>query len=142
MRLRKTDVIRSVDPKSGNPIGSYFSISSTESQMVYAYKIREGKAIDDNQYLFRKRLITICPTEKIKASNSTLNQIEQNLNTVKIRMSSREGQRIVQSFNVNKQMLYRFYTNNNHVYITFSDILYMNENKIPRIILLNVRRLS
>lgn len=142
MRLRKTDVIRSVDPKSGNPIGGYFSISSTESQIVYAYKIREGKTIDDNQYLFRKRLITICPTEKVKASNSTLDQIEQNLNTVKIKMSSREGQRIAQSFNVNKQMLYRFYTNNNHVYVTFSDILYVNSGKVPHIVLLNVRKLS
>ena len=142
MRLRKTDVIRSVDPKSGNPIGSYFSISSTESQMVYAYKIREGKIIDDNQYLFRKSNITICPTEKIKVSNSTLDQIEQNLNAVKIRMSSKEGQRIVQSFNMNKHMLYRFYTNNNHVYVTFSGILHINDGKIPHIVLLNVRKLS
>lgn len=141
MRLRKTDVIRSVDPKSGNPIGSYFSISSTESQVVYAYKIRDGKIVDDNQYLFRKLNITICPTEKIKASNSTLDQIKQNLNTVKVKMTSREGQRIVQSFNVNKQMLYRFYTNNNHVYVTFSDILF-KKGRTHYIVLLNVRKLS
>ena len=144
MRFRKTDVIRSIDSRSKNPIGGYFSVVSSNGNLIYANKIKNGKSVEDNQYLLRKQDVVVYPTEKVKACNKTFEQIDQNWNHVRIKADSKEAQRIVQAFytNVNKQLLYKLYTNNYHVYITFSDITKQPIGHYLYIVLLNVRKLS
>ena len=143
MTFQPGDIFR-LKSSDGKAIGGYYVVNSSEQNHVYAYKMRNGVEVTENQYYFSKDRIIVEKIARFQTDEQTMKAINAPGFQANLSFPLGRYENLHKLFKEDKVKVFRFYSAKaGHAYITFTEVIkVLRNNGDKEVALINVRKVD